>query len=283
MPAPEKVEWGSGPVRFELYSDQTDVLREAESVFGRWRPDPEARLAGTWNVTRCDGELIVDPPQKTGQGSDQSTASDFRHAITMIEYMAIARIAEECDHVLTFHGALLIKDDRSIALVGPKLAGKSTLATALWQKGWKLEADDMTMMIGRTAVAAPRRVSLRGGSREHLDDNLWSLAPETTGYIETNAGFLFHPMDVDDSHPRKTELSAVFFLNRNGGGSKPARLREVDAAFALFPYTNLSRIRTFPEAFPVVAKLMSEVPAFDLPRAPIAAMIATVESLTATV
>jgi hypothetical protein len=79
-------------------------------------------------------------------------------------------------------------------------------------------------------------------------------------------------------------LSAVFFLNRRGADARePRRLSVVDGAFALLPYTNLSRIRKFPDAFPAVAQLMSDVAAFDLPRAPLPQMIESVEKLSLSV
>jgi hypothetical protein len=48
---------------------------------------------------------------------------------------------------------------------------------------------------------------------------------------------------------------------------------------SLLPYTNLVRTQPFPTAFPPVAELMSKTPAWDLARAPLAEMIATVNRL----
>jgi len=275
---PAKVEWGSGPVRFEMYSDDPEVLQIAQSVFDKWRPDQSAVLAGTWHVSRSDDEFIVDP-WEVRDGPPRSKITNAGRAVTVVEYLAMGAIAEKCGHVLAFHAALLSKSGKSIAIVGPSHAGKSTLATGLWRCGWKFQADDMTMSVGRKAIAAPRRVSLRNESRGHIGEDLWSALPSTKGYFETSEGFLFQPMHVDDSYPESFDLSALFFLNRNGAGSEATRLSPVDGAFALLPYTNLSRIQRFPEAFKTVAALMSDVPAFDLPRAPLPQMVEKLQSI----
>ncbi len=277
---PEKVEWGSGPVRFEMYSDDAEIIREAQLVFSKWRPDASARLTGTWKVSRRNGEFVVDPRGQLEDGSDPAPATDAGYAVTIVEYLAVGTIVEKCDHVLAFHAALLAKGEKSIVIVGPSHAGKSTLATALWRKGWKFQCDDLTMSVGKKAIAAPRRVSLRRESREHVGEDLWQAVTGTRGYRETADGFLFQPMHVDDSSPGSFDLSAVFFLNRNGAArGKATRLSPVDGAFALLPYTNLSRTRKFPQAFKPVAALMSEVPGFDIPREPLPKMVERVESL----
>ena len=273
-----RVEWGSGPVRFEMYSNDPEVVREAEAVFHKWRPDQEAQLAGSWNVSRRDDEYVVDP-WEIRDGPPRSRVTNVGRAVTIVEYLAVGAIAEKCDHVLAFHAALLAKSGKSIAFVGPSHAGKSTLATGLWRRGWKFQSDDMAMSVGRKAVAAPRRVSLRSESRDHVGQDLWDAMPSTKGYCQTPEGFLFQPMHVDDSNPESFDLSTVFFLNRNGAGAEVQRLAPVDAAFALLPYTNLARIQRFPDAFKTVAALMSDVPAFDLPRAPLPQMIDTLQSI----
>src|SRR4029079_11718895 len=109
MPVSEKVEWGSGPVRFELTSDETEVVKEARTVFAKWKPDADAHLAGEWHVTREGSEYLVHPRARMEDGSDPPTLTDHRHAVAVVEYSAMARIADKCEHVLAFHAALLAK------------------------------------------------------------------------------------------------------------------------------------------------------------------------------
>ena len=258
------------------------MLDAAHSVFSRWTPDADATLAGTWSVTRNGSTIHVDPRRPMPDGSEPPVITDPMHAVGVVEYAAIAAIVEQCDTVLSFHAALLSRNDRSIAIVGQSHSGKSTLATALWQSGWKLQTDDLTMVRGRTAIPGPRRVALRTECRDHVGDDLWESVPRTKGYLKTGVGCLFHPMDLDDSHPQQLDLAALFFLKRRGAPSlsEPAELSKIDAAFALLPYTNLIRSRPFIEAFRTTSELTSAVRAWDLPRAPIHEMVAHVARLT---
>jgi hypothetical protein len=203
------------------------------------------------------------------------------HAVGVVEYAAITTIVEDCQSLLCFHAALLSRNGRSVAIVGPSHAGKSTLATALWKSGWRLQTDDLTMIVGRTAIPGPRRVALRSECRDHIGDELWNLVPSTKGYFKTNVGCLFQPMHIDDSQPEHCDLSALFFLRRNGARETgpPSSLSSVQAAFALLPYTNLIRSQSFTEAFRKTAELTSVVRAWDVPRAKIDDMVASVTQL----
>lgn len=278
----QTVEWGSGPVRFQLRTSDAQVLEAAQSVFSPWTPDRDATLTGTWSVMRKGSTLFVDPRRPMPDGSEPPVLTDPMHAVGVVEYAAITAIVEECHSLLAFHAALLSRNGRSIAVVGQSHSGKSTLATALWKSGWNLQTDDLTLVRGRTAIAGPRRVALRDECRDQVGDELWESVPRTTGYFRTAVGCLFQPMHIDGSHPQHLELAALFFLKRRGAPplEGPAPLSHIDAAFALLPYTNLIRSKSFTEAFRKTSELTSEVRAWDLPRAPIAEMVATVTRLT---
>lgn len=278
----QTLEWGSGPVRFQLRTSDAQVLEAAHSVFSRWKPDTDATLTGTWSVTRKGPTLFVDPRRPMLDGSEPPVLTDPMHAVGVVEYAAINAIVEDCHSILSFHAALLSRNGRSIAVVGQSHSGKSTLATALWKSGWKLQTDDLTMVRGRTAIAGPRRVALRDECRDQVGDELWESVPRTTGYFRTGVGCLFQPMHIDGSYPQQLELSALFFLKRRGAPplDGPASLSQIDAAFALLPYTNLIRSKSFTEAFRKTSELTSAVRAWDLPRAPIAEMVANVTRLT---
>ena len=276
------VRWGSGPVAFELETSDPEVLEGANRVFARWRPDADAVTHGKWTAHRDGRTFVIDPRNPPEEGRELDTITDPEHAVAVVEYHAIARIVEKCDHILSFHAALLSKNGKSIALVGPSHSGKSTLATGLWQSGWRFHCDDLTMIVDGKALAGPRRVALRKEARPHVGDDLWNRVPSTDGFFKTTVGCLFQPMHLDGTTPERVELSGVFFLKRNGGVTdRPSNLLDAaHGAMALLPYTNLVRTRPFPEAMAAVANLMSSVPAWDLPRRPLSEMVATVESLT---
>ena len=266
---------------FELRSPDNEILGIARSVFSRWPAPAGARLRGQWEIHRNNGRFEIYPEPVAPPGTTIPDIGTPGQAVTLVEYAAIWRIVEHCQDILCFHSALLAKDGKSVAIVGPSEAGKSTLSAGLWQNGWSFLCDDTTLVTGVRASPGPRRVSLREGSRGLLGEDLWSSIADTAGYQKTIAGCLFHP---SSEYPLEAEvsLSAIVFLKRNGAPADaegPTRLIPANAAIALLPYTNLVRTLAFSEALAPVATLMSEVPAWDLPRAPLSEMIESVEQL----
>jgi hypothetical protein len=278
----ESIKWGSGAVCFELRSPDAEVIEEARRVFSRWPAPPGGRVEGQWTIRRGDDGFIVDPRPEPPPGTTIPERLDAGRAVTVVEYGAVWRIVENCPHILAFHAALLCRDGKAVAIVGPSEAGKSTLSTALWRSGWTFLGDDTTMVSGVTAAPAPRRVSLRETSRPLVGEELWNEIKSSDGYRETLVGCVFHPAQ-GNSIEREIDLSAVIFLRRNGApvdASGPTPLRDVDAALSLLPYTNLVRTLPFNEALAPIATLMSRVPAWDLPRGPLPEMIDSVERVS---
>lgn len=275
------IRWGSGRVSFELRSPDAEVIDAAREVFGRWPAPDDAPVEGRWEIHADGGSFSIDPKPVSPYEAPLPELKSARQAVTFVEYAAIWRIVEHCSHILAFHSALLARGGRGVAIVGPSEAGKSTLSTALWQSGWTFLCDDMTMVSGARATPGPRRVSLREASRSLVGDELWKSVEAKAGYRKTLAGCLFHPSEAAEAEP-SVELSAVIFLRRNGAPQDtvgPTRLVPANAAISLMPYTNLVRHLSFPEALAPIAELMSVVPAWDLPRAPLPEMIESVERL----
>ena len=108
--------------------------------------------------------------------------------------------------------------------------------TALWRQGWSLLGDDVAVInaAGVSAEAAPRRVSLRSGSRPLLGEDLWQRISSTPSFMPTAEGCLFHPAEIDGppavGQPR---LVAVVFLARRGVQIGPAEWRSINPAEAL--------------------------------------------------
>ena len=274
--------WGSGPVAFELRSPDEDILDEARRVFSPWQPSADASVLESYDAQWTDDGIVVKPRPPLPDGSKHKKITDVGHAVAVVEYAAIWQIVETCGDLLSFHAALLHRDGKSVAIVGPSHAGKSTLAAGLWQSGWTFLCDDLTIVAGgRSAVPGPRRVSLRHECRPLLGEALWDTITDTKGYFKHEYGWLFQPRHIDGDTPAKVELSAIFFLKRNGAaaGAKAERLTAAHAALALLPYTNLVRRRSFTSALAPVAELMSETPAWDLPRAELPTMVAAVNRL----
>ncbi len=278
----ESIRWGSGPVCFGLRSSDAEVVDIARHVFARWPVPAGARFEGEWEISRGDEEFVVLPKPVAPPGTTIPPVLDAAQAVTVVEYSAIWRIIQKCRDILAFHSALLSRDGKAVAIVGPSEAGKSTLSTSLWRNGWNFLCDDTTMVTGVTAAPGPRRVSLRDGSRPLVGEDLWNEISATPGYRRTSVGCLFHP-SAGASVEREIDLSAIVFLKRRGApadAAGPTRLNPADAALSLMPYSNLMRTLPFPEALAPIATLMSAVPAWDLPRGPLPEMIESVELLT---
>jgi hypothetical protein len=276
-----KIRWGTGPVAFELRSSDSDVVRHAQRAFGAWKPETD-ELLGTWTVSRNGDQIEIDPTPEPPDGLEEYRARHAAHAVAMVEYAAVARIFEHCNDVLTFHAALLSSGGRAVALVGPSCAGKSTLATALWNAGWQFHCDDLTMVRERSVWPAPRRVGLRRESRALLGEPLWNRILSSDSYLPTDRGALFQPLELDSRSPGTMELAGIFFLSRLGYDQKdtaPTRLLPAHAAMAILPYSNLIRRLSFSDALRPVGELMSRVPAWDLPRAPLEEMVQSVNRL----
>lgn len=275
------IRWGNGPVAFELQSPDNDIIEAAERVFGRWLPLADAKVHGRWRAGWSAGEILLDPRHESDDGSALRPLLGAAHAVAEVEYAAMWRIVESCNHLLCFHSALLSKNGKSVAIVGPSHAGKSTLATGLWQRGWRFHCDDLTMIVDGKALAGPRRVALRSESRAHVGEELWARIPRSDAYFKSMAGCLFQPMHIDDTFPESVDLSAMFFLKRSGAApdGPPRRLVRAHAAVALLPYTNIVRSRQFSAALAPAAELMADLPAWDLPRAPLPEMVVSVERI----
>jgi hypothetical protein len=214
-------------------------------------------------------------------------ARTIEHALIVVEFSVVEHLIEHPDGPLSLHGALVEKDGKGVVILGRGEAGKSTLACALWQRGWTLFCDDTTLVKAEAASGypAPRRVSIRRPSRDLLGEELWARILATPSCDRTNEGCLFHPDEVDlKKRSASTTLAALIFLGRRGssvGAAKLERLEPAHALIALLPYSNLIRRVEPGEAIRHIRPLADVVPAYDLGRGPLEEMAQSVERLLA--
>ena len=165
------------------------------------------------------------------------------------------------------------------------VAGKSTLATALWQRGYSLLGDDVAVVdiTTRSAAPVPRRVSLRSTSRHLLGDGLWNRILDAEGTDLTDEGLVFHPDELDGvARTGSVRLVACVFLNRTGAiptSGIAHHLSTGATALALLPYSNLIRRADTGEVIARLAPLAADVPGYDLARAPLDTMCDVVDRL----
>lgn len=207
------------------------------------------------------------------------------HLIHTLEFRAVADLLTHGTSTTTLHAALVDRAGRGLLVVGPCESGKTTLATALWRRGWTLLGDDVAVVPppGGNARAVRRRVSLRFASRPLVGEDCWSRIVDSPSASQTAEGCLFHPHEVDGTSPDvTTELAGILFLARRGTATRPADLRPVEPATALLalaPYSNVVRQGGMGQALARLQPLVGRVPAHDLGRGPLADMMAAVERL----
>jgi hypothetical protein len=281
MRHPGAVRGSQPPLRFELRSADARVLGRAAIVFKPWADASNARPSGAWRVDRTPGDVpgwrIT--AEQTGDAILRDSVAD---AVRVVEFLAVQALFE-CAAVCAVHAALVARDGRGVLLVGTGQTGKSTLACALWQRGWALLGDDMAVVDvpGRLAWPAPRRVSLREGSRALVDGALWPRLLATPAAEATSEGCLFDPADLDGGERRApVSLAGIVFLGRHASDptSGATVLEPAHALLALLPYTSLARRMDMGAALRRLGPLADAVPACDLARGSLAAMTEAVEA-----
>jgi len=237
-----------------------------------------------WHVDRHP----ADPTtwQVRGPAADHSpTHATAAHAVRAVEFAALQDLLTTDPATTSLHAALLGRGRSGLLLVGPSEAGKSTLATALWRQGLSFCGDDVALVAADTAylAAAPRRVSLRHGSRDLLGESLWQRLAATPSFLATGEGCLFHPHELEAAAiPAGLTPAGILFLARRGVAIGPAELRPIPAAqalLALVPYSNVIRSAGMGAALARLQPLLARTPAHDLGRGPLPAMVAAVERL----
>lgn len=269
--------WSAGSVAFELESADPRVLDQARIVFGPWlqdRPDsrPQARFVVAADESAGNGRWRVHR-----KGCEPQLAHSLDHALMAVEYGAIAALHEPDCGVVALHAALLSRDGRGLLIVGPKEAGKSTLACGLWSAGWRLHSDDNALIEpGPWARGIPRRVSLRETSRRQLGPELWQRILDLPGTTPTRTGILFHPGPVGDGRsPARVPVLGILFLARRGATAGPGRLEPLEGArtlLALAPYSN-RREAGYGPALRDLRELADRAPAYDLGRGELGTMV----------
>lgn len=286
--AQRSVCWAEQGSVFEIRSSDKTILEMAQRVFIAPSQEMTDMPARSWTI-----ESSIGPDSNTWIVSGASRTSSMLPvcaetrdvALLHVEHDALEWLLNNSPDTIPVHAALLSRRGKGIVLVGPSFAGKSTLAIALWRQGWSLMCDDLVFVdtVARTASPAPRRVSLRHGSRELVGESTWTQISETPSCIETEKGLFFHPHEVSESEKKRTTaLSAIFFLARLDTVVEAAKARPINparGALSLLPYSFNARTLPFVEGLRRVTPLLDEIPAYDIGRGDLQAMVSAVEAI----
>lgn len=282
-----RIRWTEREFVFEIESPDEQICRMAVGVFPTPATTEHADTDRRWTIEPVgrNGELswMVSGYSETSS-MIPSSCQTRQSALQQVELDALDWLINNVSGEVVVHAALLSKNNHGIVIAGPSLAGKSTLATALWRSGWSLLSDDLVFIdVDRCkASPAPRRVSLRYGSKDLVGDPVWKQISNTPSCIETEKGLFFHPHEVSVlDKPHVISLSAIFFLARRDAAVGAAEIQPINpakASLSLLPYSFNVRALPFVEGLRRISPLMADVPAFDLGRGELPAMISTVES-----
>jgi hypothetical protein len=145
--------------------------------------------------------------------------------------------------VTCLHASVVAFGDRAFAFVGPRGAGKSTLALALVQRGARLVSDDVAVLTERDGVVAVAagRARLRIGE-DSADTLAGSYARLRPMWVEEDSRPRKRYYDAARGRPGEAAtpvaLAGVFLLAPRGGG--PVRVRAL-APGELLPRLSANR------------------------------------------
>lgn len=289
--APHGTRWRLGSAGFEFTSDCAALTRRVADLMRIWS---QLQLP-----TAPTGATTIHPISATawedgwifrGKSGVASLCPDGDAVLRAVETEAVHAIVENTVDFLTIHGALVSQGGAGLLLVGASQAGKSTLAYAVAAHGLHLHGDDVAMLFppegghGTTAMAVPRRISLRTESQAHLARQLWDDALRAKSACITAEDLLFRPDQTGG--PDAVRLSAVWILEaeaQNGPVCEPAPLSPPEALLRLATYTNVARFDNMGAALGRLGPLLREVPVFSSRRRPLAEMVSAAKQMLARV
>ena len=186
-------------------------------------PDVEARR-GTLGQSDNESGLYVEREGVEARIPDESTVvvDPGRRGAPMVSKVVLKR----CLPALLFeHGGVILHasgaavDGRGVAFVGPQDAGKSSLVTAMCQRGHRFLTDDVLAVVETDgvwrAVSSFPRISLAPETREALDFDRPKVAPAD--------GTSFGPwFDVEDRFGHDpVPVDVIYILEERGGVESP--------------------------------------------------------------
>jgi hypothetical protein len=175
-------------------------------------------VAGAW------GDLMIDGRGETvrltlDEWSDLDDACEL--LIATVFSCVLTQRGLTC-----LHASVVAVEDRAVALIGAKGAGKSTLALALARRGGRLVSDDVAAVSldGKTCWVAVGRAALRMradsaaslGAGFNALQPVWASAPPSLVKRYYEAG-----EHVRTSAPRRLPLAGVFLLAPGGRTATP--------------------------------------------------------------
>lgn len=262
--------WGDENTVFSLTTDCAQLHRRASEVLDRWAlQGPVGGTTLSWSAMRENGGYKLNPPAESKNFPQEYQLQDCHYSepeITLLnlEFQAVAALVGRPDSPLHMHGALLAKGGRGIALIGPKEAGKSTLATYLWMRGYELLSDDGFYYTNEELVRpVPRRARLRPGAKTILSPDFTpkDLPEHHHPYQQKDGCYVFMPA----TRTREVKLETVVVLTPEAGPLRP--LDSAEATLKSVVHTNSFRIHGLNATLAKLSGMLPDYRCYTLGRA----------------
>ena len=229
-----------------LESDDADLLSPSEFLLGFTSPEfpfEPLEASGSWTCVAFRGERS---PQFALRGEDCLFAltAGWRKAVALL---LLSRLMRARRDALFFHAASVGVGGRGVLIVGPKGAGKSTLALALASRGHCLLGDEHACYLPDRVELIPflRPVGIKPGPRARAV----TRALDAIGRVPERDGMMRVELEelVEGPAPAPVPLRTVVFLRGfeplprlerlSPGRDELARLQPVGACLVNAPVT----------------------------------------------
>jgi hypothetical protein len=179
------------------------VVRTGPTHEAKHAPRPPGTIAiraDDAEIWLAEGDRIV--VDREAREVRFETSERFSDAVVLHPYLAFpASIHSRWLGRFGLHGGAFRHDGRTVALLGPKEAGKSSTLAWLLQHGHEIVSDDVLILDGLTLFAGPRCVDLR-------EESAAVLGGEALGVVGSRGRWRLQPGDVPPAGP----LDAVVHL-----------------------------------------------------------------------
>ena len=205
---------------FEIRSNSADFIARLDYVAQRAQQEFPIQQHCAIDVMWTGEEYRISDAGGTGDATTEVDLELSAQVALAALYERMHRRALGClrEHI-RIHAASGMTPDGLFLIVGPKRAGKTTLALRLMAEGYDITGDEMVLLRDGQAVAFPRRFYVREGSLP--------LLPEVNA-LRASSPFVAHPQEgrliaVDPTcfdrpwQIRAAPIAAILFVEPNHG------------------------------------------------------------------
>lgn len=202
--------------RHEFAVSCPDEETAAGIAFARATPDmPGRQLSSAGIVVERRGAFyrMRTPDGWLAEGT-------LSHIVHRLHHFLFTTISKEVGSAPLLHAATVRVGEQRVLLVAHKATGKSTLTARLLSDGFAVEGDENAVVLGRTVMARPRTLRIKGSSI-HLLPSLREEILSSPSIRDWDGRHIYSVEPSVNGRPWQIEegkAAAVIFLQPNHGG-----------------------------------------------------------------